>query len=173
MGIGDGTVAVRVWNRDVYCNQNGRRLRMRSRRNGHNIMGRVMSDRVGVLCQFVNDGGRWVCQWCKRPTRSSRPPVRQCRVMVASVVGAQCSLAPAVSRLTPTGVDRLRRCRAASCGLMLQVEGSTRCVGMPGSKCQWLGEWVARLNSDAEFGCGGNECPHWAKISDTASTVQT
>lgn len=66
-----------------------------------------------------------------------------------------CSFAPVVVRLTPSGIDRLQQCRDSHCKLMLPVEGSIRCVGMPGSKCQWIAEWAKRLN-DAEW-----TCLHW------------
>lgn len=66
-----------------------------------------------------------------------------------------------VSRLTPAGVDRLGRCRAAECGLMHQVDGGATCVGMGGKKCGWLGKWAACLNGTTSFPNGDLECPHW------------
>lgn len=73
-----------------------------------------------------------------------------------------CQMTVVVIRLTPYGVDRLQRCRAAKCRLMLPVDGFVQCVGMSGGKCQWISEWTACLNGNKPFPNGTEDCSHWA-----------
>jgi hypothetical protein len=110
-----------------------------------------------MLCRFESFGDRWRCTTCHRVVRM--PCKAHCRLLV--VKSCSCSLAEVVSQLTPAGITRLQLCRSSDCRLMLSVDGQIRCTGMPGRKCQWIGEWVARLNGEKEFSTGGNACPFW------------
>jgi hypothetical protein len=105
--------------------------------------------------------GRWVCQQCGTVLAQIAAPTN-CRECQSEAISRPYEPldpeAVILSRLTPTGVDRLQRCRAAECRLMLEVEGSMRCVGMPGSKCQWIAAWAKRLNDVAWV------CPHWLPV---------
>ena len=70
-----------------------------------------------------------------------------------------CPFAAILGQLTPAGVDRLQRCRAAGCGLIHQVDGHTTCVGMGGTKCGWLARWAACLNGTKLFPNGTERLP--------------
>ena len=72
-----------------------------------------------------------------------------------------CPFAAILGHLTPAGVDRLQRCRAAGCRAMCMVEGSIRCTAMGGKKCGWLARWAACLNGTKLFPNGTDDCPHW------------
>ena len=115
-----------------------------------------------MLCKFSRstDSADWTCSDCGATARASlsEPPRAWC--------GASEGPPPVVDvtidgMLSPTGRRNIERCRAADCGLMLEVEGLVRCVGMPGSKCQWLTTWASCLNGEREFPSGGSDCPHW------------
>jgi hypothetical protein len=133
-----------------------RRLRRNRRRGVYNPV---------MLCQFEErlTDGRWICSRCRKPTIISMqsPPKRRCGAFGAVVHAERCRFADVVNRLTVGGVSRLQLCRSSDCRLMLPVDGQIRCTGMPGRKCQWIGEWVARLNGEKEFSTGGNACPFW------------
>lgn len=68
-----------------------------------------------------------------------------------------CPFAPIVTRLNPTGLSGLDRCRTANCGLMHKHGGNVVCVGR-GKSCEWLRLWAAWLNS-------GRGCPHWLPLA--------
>ncbi len=74
-----------------------------------------------------------------------------------------CPMGMVLTRLTPAGVDRLGRCRAAGCGLMHKVDGHTTCVALGGKKCGWLARWAACLNEETPFPNGAEDCPHWKR----------
>jgi hypothetical protein len=105
------------------------------------------------LCVLIATESGYVCTQCKRP--STRLGKRNCTRWRWTISGEPCRFTPILSRLTPAGVDNLQRCREAECKMMLPVEGSMRCVGMPGSRCQWIAAWAERLNDE------GWECPHY------------
>jgi hypothetical protein len=114
-------------------------------------------------CHFTtqDDTGRWICSKCGRSSGRPRntPPVRMC--LMAIHHQSACSMHEIVAVLTPYGVDRLQKCREADCGLMHDVNGTIRCVGMGGGKCTWIGKWAKCLNGETPFPNGENECPHW------------
>jgi len=119
-----------------------------------------------LLCDFVLNQQRWVCEWCKRPamSRRSQPPARTCTALQVQYTNPNipCPLAPILHAAPATAdpaayVARLRRCLAANCKLIHRVDGRILCVGR-GRRCQWLREW-------ARFLAGGEECPHWEAIA--------
>jgi len=86
--------------------------------------------------------------------------------LIAQITEPECPYSQIIKRLTPDGLTRLDRCRAANCGMMHRVNGAITCVGMQGKKCGWQAKWIRCLNREEEFGCGGYNCPHWKSISD-------
>lgn len=108
---------------------------------------------MNTECHLFESPNGYVCTVCRKPARVMYR--RRCRLAI--VATALCPMNAIVSRLTSAGVARLQRCREAHCGMMLPVEGSIRCVGMPGSKCQWIAAWADRLN-------GEWVCPHWLPV---------
>jgi len=118
-----------------------------------------------TLCRFtMRQDGKWVCCYCLRPSilATDSPPRRACTFAV--VPQPTCPAHEIASRLTPTGIDRLQRCRASACGLMLPVDDHTACVGMGGGKCGWVAKWSACLNGDQPFPNGAPDCPHWLPV---------
>lgn len=109
-------------------------------------------------CRFGdrNRDGTWTCLLCRRVARpTTQPPHRRCKTL-AIVQAHGCPFGPIVQRLTPEGLARLDRCRAANCGLMHKHNGNMVCVGR-GKSCEWLGLWAAWLNS-------GRGCLHWLPV---------
>ena len=108
----------------------------------------------------------WECPSCGNIVRGYGVPLK-CQCNIALAMGMRiCSIEPpcpmsVVVRLTRHGVNRLQRCRASNCGLMHIVDGTMRCVGMRGSKCQWISNWAACLNGETPFPNGEPDCPHW------------
>ena len=104
-----------------------------------------------------------MCQRCGIASRSRRdkPPVRKCCYLLIVGQPDSCPFHSIVTRLAPAGVARLRRCRAAECGLMHIVDGQVICTGMEGRRCEKGRRWGERLNGEAVFPSGVDGCPHW------------
>ncbi len=124
-----------------------------------------------MYCAFhrTAPAGTWICKECGDTAKAAyvEPPIAWCKAspepMPRPAVGIEAIL-------TEHGRNRLELCRAANCGMMLDVEGRIACVGMPGSRCTWLATWAACLNGEREFGCGGDVCPHWPSASAASDT---
>jgi len=102
--------------------------------------------------------GRWVCFYCRRPSRypTAEPPQRDCHLPI--LVDPPCPFEPLVRRLTPHGVARLNgRCRQSECGLLRETEEGVTCTGC-GRVCEQLRVWANLLNGD-------QECPFWQPVS--------
>ena len=150
----------------------------------------MTNDLLPYLCEYVelsrNSRGilRSKCRHCRHVVRHFGPPENISRwcpkrsqwasleeYAAATCNGktglpilpeSVCSWNAIVLQLTPVGVDRLQRCRAAGCNLIHKVNDHTTCVGMGGKKCGWLARWAACLNATTPFPNGTADCPHWA-----------
>ena len=140
---------------------------MYDRRNCH----RRMELPLVMYCEFTiqKETGRWLCVRCDRLTKyiHRTPPKRRCHNADFPLHReVSCSFHTLVIRLTPHGVDRLQQCRTSGCNMIRRIEGTSRCVGMRGSKCEWIGNWVACLNGETPFPNGEPNCPFWNEKLD-------
>ncbi len=129
----------------------------------------MIAMRANSACiEFVS--GRYRCRNTRRVfTANAVPPITcSCGRHGLRIIQpvTLCPLSTVVAHLTPHGLSRLQRCRAARCGLMLPVEDRIACVGMGGGKCGWAAKWVACLNGETAFPNGEPSCPHWKGNAD-------
>jgi len=70
--------------------------------------------------------------------------------------GTPCPYSRIVAQLSPSGIERLQRCRAARCEEIRRTEAGVAFCGQKALKpCRAAAYWVDFLN-------GAHDCPRWA-----------